>query len=67
VTLSTATAGAVIRYNLDSLDDLLESGGSATTYAGPILISADNTTLRATAFAAGFQQSDIATAVYDLP
>jgi hypothetical protein len=60
VAITTATAGAQIRYTLDS------SAPTATTgmvYTGPVHIT-KTTTLRAAAFLAGFQPTNVDTQTY---
>jgi hypothetical protein len=59
VTLSTATAGAEIRYTTDGGEPTV----SGALYTGPIAITA-NTTIKAKAFKSGLTDSDALTAVY---
>jgi hypothetical protein len=60
VTITTATAGAQIRYTTNGSPPTAATG---TVYAGPIYI-AKTTTLRAAAFLAGFQPSNVDTQTY---
>lgn len=63
VTLSSATPGATIRYTTDGTDPSTTAG---TIYSGAINVSA-TTTIKAIAYAAGYNPSSISTATYSLP
>ena len=58
--ITTATAGATIRYTLDGSVPSLTNG---FTYTGPILIT-NTTTIRAAAFKTGLNPSDVDTQTY---
>jgi len=60
VTITTATAGAQIRYTTDSSAPTATTG---TVYTGPVHIT-KTTTLRAAAFLAGFQPTNADTQTY---
>ena len=62
VTISTATAGAAIRYTTDGSTP---SDTVGTVYSGPVTVSA-TTTLKAIAYASGLTNSSVATAVYNI-
>ena len=62
VTLSTATAGAAIRYTIDGSTP---SDVVGTLYSGPVTVSA-TTTLKAVAYASGSTNSSVATSVYNI-
>ena len=62
VTISTATAGAAIRYTIDGSTP---SDTVGTIYGGPVMVSA-TTTLKAVAYAGGLTNSSVATAVYNV-
>lgn len=62
VTLSTATAGAILRYTTDGKDPTEES----EIYTAPITIST-TTVIKAKAWMTGMTQSNMATAIYMLP
>lgn len=62
VTITTATAGATIRYTLDGSEPT-EFGAGAQTYTGPIPITA-TTVLRARAFKTGFRPTNTDTQTY---
>jgi parallel beta-helix repeat protein len=62
VTISSTTSGASIRYTTDGSTPTSTTG---TLYSGPVTISA-TTTLKAIAFASGFSDSAVATAVYTI-
>lgn len=62
VTISSSTAGATIRYTLNGS----EPTESSTVYSTPINVSA-NTTIKAKAWADGFDPSYTATAAYVFP
>ncbi|MDD3103182.1 MAG: chitobiase/beta-hexosaminidase C-terminal domain-containing protein [Candidatus Cloacimonetes bacterium] len=62
VSLSSSTAGATIRYTLDQS----EPTESSQVYSAPISVSA-NTTIKAKAWADGFDPSYTATAAYIFP
>ncbi|MDD4223215.1 MAG: chitobiase/beta-hexosaminidase C-terminal domain-containing protein [Candidatus Cloacimonetes bacterium] len=62
VSISSATAGATIRYTLDGSTPTETS----TQYTSPIPLD-ENTTIKAIAFAAGFDPSYVATASYIFP
>jgi hypothetical protein len=67
VTLSTTTAGAVIRYTTDGS---LPSETSGTIYSGPVTVGApDATTINAIAYESGQIDGPVSAAVYtlDLP
>jgi len=61
VTISSTTAGAVIRYTTDGTTP----GASSAVYSAPIAINAA-TTINAIATASGFSDSPVATASYTL-
>ena len=61
VTIACATSGATVRYTLDGTDPT----ASSTEYTGPIAISA-TTTVKARAFAADKEASDVVFATYTL-
>ena len=61
VTIACATSGATVRYTLDGT----EPTATSAAYAAPIALSA-TTTVRARAFAANKDPSDIASATYTL-
>jgi len=63
VTISSATAGAVIRYTTDGSTPSTTEG---TIYSTPIPIST-STTIRAIAYAPGYDPSFVSTAAYVLP
>lgn len=63
VSISSATAGATIRYTTDGSDP---SSTVGTIYSNPIYV-ATSTTIKAIAYAAGMDPSYIGTAVYALP
>src|ERR1035438_7007191 len=60
VTIGTATAGAAIRYTTDGSSP---SNTVGTVYSGPVAVTA-TTTIKAIAYASGFTNSGVATAVY---
>jgi len=62
VVISTTTENATIYYTTDGSDP----DNTKTEYAAPILVNA-NTTLKAIAYADGYDPSGIATAVYSFP
>lgn len=62
VTLASTTPGAQIRYTTNGTDPTETS----TLYSAPIAISA-NTTLKARAYASGYDPSYVATAAYTFP
>jgi hypothetical protein len=62
VTISTSTPGASIRYTLDGSTPSETAG---TLYAGPITISTTST-LKAIAYASGFTDSPVTTALYTI-
>jgi hypothetical protein len=62
VTISSATSGASIRYTLDGSTPSPTVG---TLYSGPVSIGS-STTLKAIAYAAGLQNSAIASSVYTI-
>ncbi len=62
VTIATTTSGANIRYTTDGTTP---SDTAGTVYSGPLTISA-TTTLKAVAYATGFTNSAVATAVYNI-
>jgi hypothetical protein len=62
VTISSATAGASIRYTTDGSTPTSTLG---TLYAGPVTISA-STTFRAVAYASGMADSTVSSATYTL-
>lgn len=63
VTLSTTTAGASINYTLDGSTPSETAG---TPYAGPVTVSATET-IQAIAFASGYTDSTVTTAVFSFP
>ena len=62
VTISTVTDGATIRYTTDGTDPTFSSG---TVYSEPIEVSC-TTTLKAIAYKAGRDDSDVASATYEI-
>jgi hypothetical protein len=62
VTISTPTTGAAIRYTIDGSTP---SDTVGTIYSGPVTVSA-TTTLKAIAYASGYTNSSVATAVYNI-
>jgi hypothetical protein len=62
VTMSTTTSGASIRYTTDGT---APSDTVGTVYSGPVTVSA-TTTLKAIAYASGYTNSAVATAVYNI-
>ncbi len=62
VTIQSTTPNSVIRYTTNGTDPT----ESSQQYVNPIPVSAD-TTIKAKAYATGFDPSAIATAVYDFP
>ncbi len=62
VAISTATAGAAIRYTTDGT---MPTATMGTVYSGPVTVSA-TTTLKAVAYASGLTNSGVATAVYNI-
>ena len=62
VSIATATDGAEIRYTTDGS----VPSTSSALYSGPINLSS-NTTLKARAFADGYEPSEVATAAYYFP
>ncbi len=62
VRMSTATAGAAIRYTTDGSTPSATVG---TLYSGPFAVSA-TTTVKAMAYAAGMADSGVATALYSI-
>jgi hypothetical protein len=63
VVITTSTPGAQIYYTTDGTDP----DENNTLYMGPVNISGNITTLKARAYATGFNPSLIATAVYYIP
>ena len=62
VTITSATAGAAIRYTTDGTDPTATTG---TLYSGPVSISS-TTTLKAIAYAGGYEPSLVNTADYTI-
>ena len=62
VSITTATDGAEIRYTTDGTIP----SASSTLYSGPIYLS-QNTTIKARAFADGYEPSEVASAAYFFP
>jgi hypothetical protein len=62
VTITTATGGAGIRYTTDGTTP---SDTVGTVYTGPVTLIA-TTTIKAVAYASGFTNSGVATAVYNI-
>lgn len=63
VVIATTTPGAQVYYTTDGTDP----NETSTLYMGPVNISGNTTTLKAKAYATGFNPSFIATAVYYIP
>jgi hypothetical protein len=63
VVIATTTPGAQIYYTTDGTDP----DETSTLYMGPVNISGNTTTLKAKAYATGFNPSPVATAVYYIP
>jgi len=61
VTLSSSTAGAILRYTVDGS----EPSSASTVYSGPIVVSS-TVMIKAKAFKDGMTDSDTATATYTL-
>ncbi|HNX43044.1 MAG TPA: lamin tail domain-containing protein [Bacteroidales bacterium] len=64
VTITCATVGASIYYTIDGTDP--NNTGNGTLYTSPVAISS-TTTLKARAYATGYDPSSIASATYTFP
>ena len=65
VTITCATEGATIYYTIDGTDPIAPTGISGTEYTQPIALN-DTTTVKAVAIKQGMNDSEIATAVYNI-
>lgn len=63
VTISSATSGATIYYTTDGTDP--NNSGNGTLYSSPVSVS-ETTTLKARAYASGYDPSTIAIATYTI-